>query len=385
MEIDMSFTSLTIIREHLKEANKMKAYLRIMIPSVIILCIQISTAYADQLVTASRSLDNLGVIVAIHPYASREDRRDFNFVGKYKHLLPVGVFIRNQGPEQVSIKDIEIKGHDTDWIGVDRTSPYIERPAGGIMGRRMDNDAAGISLELDGQFGVGAGRRLLRMNEIFSCDIVKPGEDCFGIVYVDRRNSTKHPASVKDLGAIEMNVLIIPASLTRAGVARFMLDGGEPPPAESIVKQREPGEHRASGLDLLYVGPQQSKPAPQELFRVLGALDDCAKRGVGDVPVYRTWKYGRYATVKIVYDRSGKQLKRTLEKSSGYSMLDKRANDIVEKMKECKVPAVAAPRGVAEDDVPYYEFVVSIGDPLAAMRDDKIAESRPAGKDNEQE
>ncbi len=323
---------------------------------------------------------SLNVVMTARPYFTARDREEFTLKHKAAYLMPVGIMIRNLGKNPVAIEGPFLKTSVDELTRVKLIIPYRKAPAGAVAGLVPRQDALKLTHELDANLGMASAHRVVRMNEIFSCQWVKPNEDCYGLVYLDHRNSTLHPAHLNDLSGIVLEVGVVDPDAGRAGQVELAL--GEELEGRPLVHAVPPtaknDANEKDGLDLLYIGPEGSKPTMTQLFRTYKAISDCVMQVRGKETPPSKWTYKRYAIARMTFNRAGKRLEATLPKPSRYAVLDTYALKVVKKVETCSLPAEVVGKASPDDEAPAFQYDAMFGDLIVFDRERAAREASKA-------
>jgi hypothetical protein len=327
-----------------------------------------SAAIGD--VTSVSSADGM-IVVAVHPYTSKSRRKEIKVDRNNKKLYPVGILIQNYSPNKISLRYPRVKDRSKKSVYVSKYQGIRHSSAGTIAGSQFFDEGADINRSQHDKYKPGAPLPRLTMSEIFDTRDLHKGYAYYGLIYLSKRDSNNKQIAIKDVQNIEilvpyyvfakkvLYVAEMPLNMTDSGIVRH----------EDVSKIV--GNPNGPWSGIKYIGPENERPSRKELTRAVNGLVDCLGKSKRDVMIDMKMKNirGIFATVRIEYDRYGKQLEYVLLRKSGNSKHDKYTNKIAEKMARCDLGIKETSVG---NGVGYYEQRFSIGDPtMIKMLNDK--------------
>ncbi len=331
-------------------------------------------SFADDFMKSVVELPEVGAIVSVHPYSAKEERKKFQLYREWRHFLPVGVMVRNVGSDAVSVEHVDIVSDGDRNLHAVHVYPHVQRVAGSVAGKTVENDGLRMSAALDAKYGRQVLHRPIRTNEIFYVRQLEPATDYYGIVYLDLRDKKLRKIRIKDLDGVDLGVKIIKKNLAAGALAHLLLDG-QVGFAETLKgHDRSKDDPEAKTYDF-YVGKQEEKPSASKLYEAMNVLEECEAASFGKQENKKLNSRGKYVTAKIDYNKRGEQVSFEIIRSSGSRRIDDRMKSIADNMKDCKMPD-AGLYGEGELKEPFFSYVTTLGDKAAATWKPKGSENK---------
>lgn len=340
------------------------------------LMIHLSAAALSSAVDSSVAVSDDGkIIIAIHPYFSKDERKIFTLRGKAKKLLPVGILIQNYSNEKISLEDIRVVSASGRNLYEKSYTPFGDRSLGAIAGKKFFEDGETLNKKMHARYAGGRQYPLVGINEIFYSPWLSPGRAHYGAIYLDERDKKLKPIQIKSIDDLKLNIYLRRNNLEDGYVAELALD-------DSVDGKIMADNRRGTGGEALFLCESNdcNKLGAKKLYEVNKAFSECYSKSVGKNGNIKKGYWGHRAWAKVWFNGSGDRLHQKIIVRSGSKYVDTALKKVAKGMEHCELPYTF---GSPDDEESFYGYTVNIGDPAVPRPQKELSAKKVPVEDPE--